>query len=163
MIYEYIDYEQFLMSKRVQEKRAQTAHRPKRFVHRFNNGSLITPEFNKTLSPAHASIYLSRKNSYERLFDRPKPKTDIRVVGKNINKHLVNYERHHCLENSVFKTTKEAKIGSRKSQEIIKSKKIDLVIDANHYAKREQSMETNSAVMTESFRKTPVESFISKY
>ena len=44
--------------------------------------------FEALKSPIHDSIYLSRKNSYERQFDRPKPKNDILIVGKNINDYI---------------------------------------------------------------------------
>jgi hypothetical protein len=46
-------YEKFLVSKRVEGKRAQTAHKPKRVENRFDSGSFITKQYNDTLSPAN--------------------------------------------------------------------------------------------------------------
>jgi hypothetical protein len=157
----YVDNEKFLGSKRLEGKRAQTAHKPKQVENRFDSGSFLPKQYNDTYSPPNRTINFSRKNSYERLFDRPKPKTDIRVIGKNINEFVARYEKNHPSNNSVLKTTKEAQVGIRRSQDIPNSNRIELVID-DQSIKKEQSNETYPTVVTESVRKSQVETLKNK-
>ena len=86
----HVGYENVLEHVKQKKPRAMTAHKRKRIYKPKGKAakSFATPMFEALKSPIHDSIYLSRKNSYERQFDRPKPKNDILIVGKNINDYI---------------------------------------------------------------------------
>ena len=90
ILYNLIECENVLEDVKLKKPRAMTARRMKKIFKRKRKTakSFATPMFEALKSPIHNIIYLSRKNSYERQFDRPKPKNDIQIVGKNIKDYI---------------------------------------------------------------------------
>ena len=82
-----------MVSKRLRKRRAKTAERRRKKINTdFLGNSVVTPHYDPNLSPINESLYLSRKISYERLFDKPENKDNIKIVGQNIQKCVDKYE-----------------------------------------------------------------------
>lgn len=108
---------------------------------------------------------MSRKTSYERLFERPKPKDDIKIVGQNINKYinqLENYIKAYPKPKRDITPGQEDVELEIVKQEELKHNKIDLILEANKFLNNNQSNETYSALISDTTRKTPTETFRSK-
>lgn len=164
-----IGYENVLQGVRAHKPRAQTAQRRKK-AKKFNINiiTMFGTPVHKTNSPIHDSLYLSRKNSYERQFDRPEVKDDIKIVGRNIKEYIKELRdtvhKDMPIPNQVSKRGTihyKLDIGSKLPAEP-PSNKINLVLESSKNIKNNQSNDTYSAVVTETNRKTPNESYRSR-
>lgn len=164
----FIEYESILIENRNKKRRARTAHRQKnRGKLLCSSGSFVTPIHEVLSSPIQQSLYLSRKNSYERMFGKPEPKNDIHIVGKNIKKYVEQLEKHinkDMITGKIYSINDRLRytnINDRDMQKVPQNK-INLVLDSNNKVNNNQSNDTYSAVISESTRKTPYETYRSK-
>lgn len=80
-----LEYDDVLIESKHKQRKVRSAVRRRRKQYKGNSCtaiSFMTPFFDGGNSGANDNIFLSRKNSYERLFEKEPEKNDILIVGK---------------------------------------------------------------------------------
>lgn len=153
----FSEYEQILIHDR-RQRRAQTANRRKQITGSgliLLNETKYTPMYPATMSPLNKSLYLSRKNSYERMFDKPEIKSDIQIVGQNIKKYVENYENVSQIKDKKNALDVENRLSSKKNNYDPNNNKLNLVLEESRKVIHNQSNDTYSAIVCDSVRKSP--------